>query len=62
MTLIIIIVLIIMIIISEQASIYMECSMEIRDRYIFICMYSFFYGTFTRASTINLDSATNSWE
>ena len=34
--------------------------MEIRDIYIFICMCSFFYGTFTRASTNNLDSVMNS--
>ena len=27
--------------------------------YIFLCMYSFFYGRFTRASTNNLDSAMN---
>ena len=27
--------------------------------YIFICMYTFFYGTFMRASTNNLDSAMN---
>ena len=33
--------------------------MEIRDIYIFICLYSFFYGTFTRSSMNNLDSATN---
>ena len=40
--------------------------MEIGDIYIFIyifictCMYSFFYGTFSRTSTNNLDSAMNS--
>ena len=33
--------------------------MEIRDIYLYLCMYSFFYGTFTRVSTNNLDSVMN---
>ena len=35
--------------------------MEIGDIfiYMYVCMYSFFYGTFTCMSTNNLDSATN---
>ena len=35
--------------------------MEIHNIYMYVCMcvYSFFYGTFTRASMNNLDSATN---
>ena len=50
--------IIITIIISERASI---CSVQWKSViYIFICMYSFFYGTFTRTSTNNLDSVTNS--
>ena len=45
----------------NEASIYKLCSMEIRDICIFISMYVFFfYGTFTRASTNNLDSMMNS--
>ena len=31
--------------------------MEIGDIYLYVCMYSFFYGTFTRASTNYLDTA-----
>ena len=30
--------------------------MEIRDICMYVCMYSFFYGTFTRTSMNNLDS------
>ena len=33
--------------------------MVIRDIYLYVCMYSVFYCTFTRASTNNLDYVTN---
>ena len=40
------------------------CSMETRDIYLvvcmYVCMYSFFYGTVTHTSTNNLDRATKS--
>ena len=42
--------------VSERASI---SSVHVNWRYIFMCMYSFFYDTFTRASMNNLDSVRN---
>ena len=34
--------------------------MEIGNIYFYVCLYSFFYGTFTRVSMNNLESSTNS--